>query len=114
MRFHPIETEICLFQKLWKKVERQRHLLRNLHQNSSNAPIYVKLKLNTKFFEILCLSSQVGYPAKLLSDTHRERKTYSKNIKIVFRTSQNVKIHQMLKIKNFYENSNFFYFCRRS
>ena len=44
---------------------------------------------------------------------HTDRQAFPKNNKIVFRTSQNLQIHQIPEIEIFYENNTFFYLYRK-
>ena len=59
------------------------------------ALIYVRIILNIKFHEILCITSRVTLAAKFLSHTHSQtdigqinRQTFFRNTEIVFKTSQ--------------------------
>ena len=45
--------------------------------------------------------------------THIDRQTFSRNSQIVFRTSQNVQIHQNPEIENLHETNTFFCLHRR-
>ena len=86
-----------------------------IFNKSWQTSIYVRISLNIKFLKILCISSRATLATKFLSHTHRhtdiqthrhtDRHTFLKNSQIVFRTSQNVSIHQKPKVESLHETN---------
>ena len=84
VRFYTIEAENCL-PKFLAKAKPQSHLLNDFHLKLTNIDLY-KVQLNIKFHEILYMSYTC--PSNFCY-THACKQTFSRNSRIMFRTSQN-------------------------
>ena len=91
MRFHQIEAEICASRKIRKTFDCSA-ICRTISTKSWQTIIYIGVILNTKFHEILIISSRATLATKFFSHTHRhtDRQTFSRNNQIVFRTLKSV------------------------
>ena len=70
MQFHPIETEISLSWKFWKKCDYSATCWA-IPFKSRWRPVYGRIILNIKFHEILCFSSWATLAIFFLSQTDR-------------------------------------------